>query len=95
MVAFLRAVTGQVQKNLDQENARAFLFDLGSAFHALLIEHIRQFSISDTGALLLRKYQNYPHLFCILYYCPVTYVHTRKPWKGWDRPAPSSPITLP
>lgn len=36
--------------------AVAFLTELGSEFFVLLLEHLRKYTISDAGAVVLRKY---------------------------------------
>ncbi len=57
VVAFLKTVTKNVLSTLDLENARLYLSELASQFHSILIEHVKKYSISETGALLLRKYK--------------------------------------
>jgi hypothetical protein len=62
VVDFLRNVARCVLSLMDTANATLYLSLLGTRFHALLTAHIRAYSISDTGALLLRKYP----FFCVL-----------------------------
>lgn len=55
VVDFLKNVSRCVLSLMDPANATLYLSQLGTRFHALLTAHIRAHSISDTGALLLRK----------------------------------------
>ena len=52
---FLREVAQSVNHILEKENARLYLTELGNGFHSLLLDHIRRYSVSDMGALLLRN----------------------------------------
>ena len=56
MTKFLQLVIKETLATLEPDNARLFLQELGAGLNSLLIGHIQKFSISETGALLLRKY---------------------------------------
>lgn len=55
MSKFLNSVVKETMAVLEADNARLFLQELGAGLNSLLIEHIQNFTISETGALLLRK----------------------------------------
>lgn len=42
-------------ERLDQRNARTFLGELGSSLHLLLLAHLRGYSVSDTGAMVIQN----------------------------------------
>lgn len=55
MCKFLKQITGATLNILDAENARLVLTELGRSLNQALLLHIKNHSISDTGALALRN----------------------------------------
>ncbi|KAJ3091026.1 Exocyst complex component 5 [Quaeritorhiza haematococci] len=52
---FLRKMYLNVSQQLDGENLEIFLTEVGSAFHGLLLEHFKKFTVSHAGGLILSK----------------------------------------
>lgn len=51
----MREVSRGVRAALDAPNADAYLRDLGTGLHGLLIEHLRKFCVSSLGAYMLKN----------------------------------------
>jgi hypothetical protein len=45
-------------ERLDSTNVTSFLAELGSGLHLLLLGHLKGFTISDAGAMVLQKYRS-------------------------------------
>lgn len=52
---FLATVHIAAIEGLSGNNAEAFLTEIGVAFHALLLEHYKKFTVNPTGGLMLTK----------------------------------------
>ncbi|KAF9896345.1 Exocyst complex component 5 [Lobosporangium transversale] len=52
---FLRRMYEAIRKNIDGKNIEMFLMEVGIAFHGMLLEHFKKFSISPVGGVLLTK----------------------------------------
>lgn len=51
--AYVTSVYQLVSHSLDGKNKQTFLLEIGCFFHGLLLEHMKKFIISTTGALIL------------------------------------------
>ncbi|GJE84255.1 exocyst complex component Sec10 [Phanerochaete sordida] len=51
----LEKVRDSAKENLSGKNLEVFLTEIGVAFHALLLEHLKKFPVSATGGLMLAK----------------------------------------
>ncbi|RKP26286.1 exocyst complex component Sec10-like protein, partial [Syncephalis pseudoplumigaleata] len=54
-IEYLRKVQDISGNYLDEVNREAFLLELGVTFHGLLLEHLKKFTVSATGGLVLSK----------------------------------------
>ncbi|KAI8051452.1 exocyst complex component Sec10-like protein [Syncephalis plumigaleata] len=54
-IEYLRKVQDISKDYLDEVNREAFLLELGVTFHELLLEHLKKFTVSATGGLVLSK----------------------------------------
>ncbi|KAF9958913.1 Exocyst complex component 5 [Modicella reniformis] len=52
---FLRRMYDQIRKYFDGKNIEMFCTEIGVAFHGMLLEHFKKFSISPVGGVLLSK----------------------------------------
>ncbi|KAJ3131370.1 Exocyst complex component 5, partial [Irineochytrium annulatum] len=52
---FLLKVYARCTKNIDGENLEVFLNEIGSGFHNMLLDHLKKFTYSYTGGVILTK----------------------------------------
>ena len=52
---FLAKIHEQATANLSGKNCESFLTEVGVAFHALLLDHLKKYPVSATGGLILTK----------------------------------------
>lgn len=57
---FVTQITLVVNERLDPINADSFFTELGSGLHLLLLSHLKTFTISDMGAMVLQRYLSVP-----------------------------------
>ncbi|KAJ3124738.1 Exocyst complex component 5 [Nowakowskiella sp. JEL0407] len=50
---FLNKVNANVKKHLRGENLQVFLYEVGSQFHSMILDHIKKFPVSHSGGLIL------------------------------------------
>lgn len=65
---FCSLVCKTVVDKLDSTNATTWLAEFGSALHARLLNHLKQFTVSDMGSMVLQRYPMLSELDSILWF---------------------------